>query len=347
MYIPISYWQSSEDKLAQANAKFFVTGAVALPATINFTYEQQPLTYTFTTRTAINNTCVDVTNETAFYKNPLGSNLTTIWLASQPYFCSAAITSSAVPCTSYLFFYDSLGCGFPGEATARYYDCDGNLVERLVRRASGVNTEFTACATAFGNQPCILTQLSTGSCTPTQFSSSQCCVNYPPNTGPEAWYIDIVYSTEIGDAGTFYFNYINQNGELINDTITFAEGTKRIISQTSAFWLKNINTATGIWIKWNLISKFPGQVIPYAYKDIPARYTFTLKRNAIDESYGIFNWYGFQNTGSLGVSGSLLTSPTITGSIGSTLQISSYNVPIPVGAGNLNIPNTWVTVASI
>jgi hypothetical protein len=342
MYIPISYWQSSEDKLAQANAKFFRVG---VPATINFTYEEQPLTYTFTSASVINNTCLDVTNETVFYKNPQGSNLTTTWLASQPYFCSAAISSSFVPCTSYDFFYDSVGCGTPGSATARYYDCAGNLQTRTV--SSGAGGGFTACVTAFGSQPCVLTQLSTGSCTPIQTIPSQCCVNYPPNTGPEAWYIDIVYSTEIGDGGTFYFNYINQNGELINDTITFAEGTKRIISQTSAFWLKNINTATGIWIKWNLISKFPGQVIPYAYKDIPARYTFTLKRNAIYESYGIFNWYGFQNTGSLGVSGTLLTSPTITGSIGSTLQISSYNVPIPVGAGNLNIPNTWVTVASI
>jgi hypothetical protein len=267
MYIPLTYWESQADTLAQTNAKFCVFGALQIPQTISYNYETNPFSYTFTVNAAITNICQDTIDQSAFYK-PFGSS-GLMMLTSQPYFCSATITSSA---------------GIP----------------------------------------------------------STCCVNTPPNTGPEAWYIDIEYVGAF-DNGTFYFYYINQYGDLVNDTITFAQGTKRIVSQTAAFWIKNREVGYTNFLNWNLISKFPGQVIPYAYKDIPAKYTFTLKR--LDPTGGVanFNNYNYQTIGSLGLSGSLVSQGSA--SIGTQLNISSYNVPMANSSIYYNPPNAEVSVS--
>jgi hypothetical protein len=343
MYIPLTYWESQADTLAQTNAKFFVGGALAtVPQTISYNYETSPFSYTFTEKNGITNICQDTIDQSVFYRDISYPGVTGLMsIASQPYFCSANVTQSTVPCNSYLFYYDSIGCGFPGSATARYYDCSGNLVERLVSVSSGVNTQFTACATSFGSQPCILTQASTGSCTSSLFIPSTCCVQTPPNTGPEAWYIDIKYVGN--DNGTFYFYYINQYGDLVNDTITFAQGTKRIVSQTAAFWIKNTEIGFTNFLNWNLISKFPGQVIPYKYKDLPAKYIFTLKRTD-PSGLGVanFNNYWYQTTGSLGLSGSLVSRGSA--SVGTKLEINSYNLPLANSAIYYNPPNGEIAV---
>jgi hypothetical protein len=274
MYIPLTYWESQADTLAQTNAKFCVFGALStVPQTISYSYETSPFSYTFTQKEGITNICQDTTDQSVFYRPlTLGPGLSGLMmLTSQPYFCSATITSSA---------------GIP----------------------------------------------------------STCCVQTPPNTGPEAWYIDIKY---VGtDNGTFYFYYINQYGDLVNDTITFAEGTKRIVSQTAAFWIKNASVGFTNFLNWNLISKFPGQVIPYRYKDLPAKYTFTLKRTD-PGGLGVanFNNYWYQTTGSLGLSGSLVSIGSA--SVGTQLSISSYNVPMANSAIYYNAPNAEVSVSVV
>jgi hypothetical protein len=272
MYIPLTYWESQADTLAQTNAKFCVFGALStVPQTISYNYETSPFSYTFTQKEGITNICQDTTDQSVFYR-PLSlppgvSGL--MMLTSQPYFCSATITSSA---------------GIP----------------------------------------------------------STCCVQTPPNTGPEAWYIDIKYVGAF-DNGTFYFYYINQYGDLVNDTITFAQNTKRIVSQTAAFWIKNPGVGYPDFLNWNLISKFPGQVIPYKYKDLPAKYILTLKR--LDPGglgQANFNNYWYQTTGSLGLSGSLVSRGSA--SVGTKLEINSYNLPLANSAIYYNAPNGEIAV---
>jgi hypothetical protein len=272
MYIPLTYWESQADTLAQTNAKFCVFGAfTTVPQTISYNYETNPFSYTFTVKDVITNICQDTTNQDVFYRAlslpPGYSGLMT--LASQPYFCSATITSSA---------------GIP----------------------------------------------------------STCCVNTPPNTGPEAWYIDIKYVGS--DNGTFYFYYVNQYGDLVNDTITFAQGTKRIVSQTAAFWIKNIETGYTNFLNWNLISKFPGQVIPYKYKDIPAIYTFTLKRTSPGGNFTYFNNFNYQTIESSGLNGAqILASGTSV--VGATKVVTSYNIPLANSTIYYNPPSCEVSVA--
>ena len=127
----------------------------------SFNYNYNNITYTTSSIASrvIVPVCLDVTSNTAIEKG-------SILQAGASFFCSAQPSSSVVPCNSYLFYYDSIGCGVPGTGTARWYDCSGNLQTRII--GAGVppySSSFVECATSFGSQPCVLTQASGSNCT--------------------------------------------------------------------------------------------------------------------------------------------------------------------------------------
>ena len=187
-------------------------------------------------------------------------------------------------------------------------------------------------------------------CTATPSGSSTCCINCYPQTGPEAWYIDVNYQNNFDtDMGTYYYNYIDQTGNIINDTLTFGQ-TKRIISQSNPLFRKE--TAAGFTygsrIAWTVVSKFPGEVLAYPYKDIPALYTMTLKRATYGQpSSQQFNTY-FYNSASVS-NGFYTNSNTgsvrtyVTSNIGDTSSIICVNPPMESSAFSANVPNAWIT----
>jgi hypothetical protein len=108
-------------------------------------------------------------------------------------------------------------------------------------------------------------------------TSSQCCVTSPPNTGPEAWYFDVSYNAL--DKGTYYYNYINESGRIVNDTISFGQ-TKRIIAQSAPLVSRNSTDTFQYYINWTAAERYPGDVIPYPLKGVPTLYTLQLKRDS-------------------------------------------------------------------
>lgn len=180
--------------------------------------------------------------------------------------------------------------------------------------------------------------------------SNQCCINYPPNTGPEAWYMDVSYRM-ISDYGPYYWSYVNERGEIINDTISFGQ-TKRIISQTSPTFLR-ANTGGFGYNNWTIVGKFPGQVIPYPYKDIPTTYTFQLKKDRAITNPGLYIWNttryvsasvdinGFPQTSTTAVS--LIN--TATQSFNATRSIVSSNIPLDNNDQNLSPGVSWIISA--
>ena len=172
-------------------------------------------------------------------------------------------------------------------------------------------------------------------------------INCYPQTGPEAWYIDVTYQGSGGDRGTFYYNYIDQNGVIINDTLSFGE-TKRIISQSNPLTQRSFSSAFQYYISWTTVSKFPGQVLVYPYKDIAGEYTMTLKRGDSAGTASIFPTFSYEsmsvnytttNSGSFS-----LANPAPTG-IGSQLVLGTINPPLEIPGNNGRIPpSCWMTV---
>jgi len=187
-------------------------------------------------------------------------------------------------------------------------------------------------------------------CTATPSGSSTCCINCYPQTGPEAWYIDVNYENNFDiDMGTYYYNYIDQKGNIINDTLTFGQ-TKRIISQSNPLFRKETQAGFtyGSRIAWTVISKFPGEVLAYPYKDIPALYTMTLKRATYGQpSSQQFNTY-FYNSASFSNNNWVNTNTGsfrtyVSSNIGDTSSIICVNPPIESSAFSANVPNAWIT----
>lgn len=176
-------------------------------------------------------------------------------------------------------------------------------------------------------------------------------INTPPDTGTEAWYIDV--SADCGVYNSYsptqYFSYINQYGIIVNETLPFGE-TKRIISQNACFFIKEdqtfpAGTYYGRGLVWNIVSKFPGSVTPYVYQKNPANYEFTIMTSSIiNNPQGAFNVtynaygyasgsnYAFWQTG--GNFGTVGTKYTFSGSVG---------LPLNIGNGFSNYANTWIT----
>jgi hypothetical protein len=173
-------------------------------------------------------------------------------------------------------------------------------------------------------------------------------INTPPKTGPEAWYIDVTYPRGDVNVGTVYYNYIDQTGTIINDTLVYNQ-TKRIVSQTNPLCDKHEIVVFDHFLKWTIIEKFPGQVIPYAYFNVPSIYTFQLKRDDpttpgsyvmpqfLSTALGTKDGFTF-NTNSGSFKGNQFVSAS------ATTQISSSFPPIDHGSSNTRlVPCVWIT----
>lgn len=178
-------------------------------------------------------------------------------------------------------------------------------------------------------------------------------INCYPQTGPEAWYIDVTYEGQGGNRGTFYYNYIDQNGIIINDTISFGE-TKRIISQSNPLTQRSVPAAFQYYISWAMVSRFPGQVLAYPYKDIAGEYTMTLKRADSDGTASIFPSFFYEsmslNNGTYTStnSGSFSLANAAPTGIGSQLVLGTINPPMEVAGNNGRIPpSCWMTVSPV
>ena len=335
MYIPISYWQTQGGGTPHMKAMYFSNTATS------FNYNYNNITYTTSSIASrvIVPVCLDVTSNTAIEKG-------SILQAGASFFCSAQPSSNVVPCIEYTFYYDSIGCGFPGSATARYYDCSGNLVTRTVSVSSGVNTQFTACATSFGSQPCILTTATGNTCTSYVTTPSTCCISTPPQTGPQAWYIQVEYPRNT-DLGTCYFNYIDENGNIINDSLTYAEYTKKILCQSNPLFSRSDSSFFDNFMKWTVLEIFPGQVLKYPYYNLPTKYTFTLKRDDPTDPGNYYFPYLTYFSGSTNASSYIGQIAGITSaSLNATKDITANNPPIDASSpNNRTVPCVWITNA--
>lgn len=142
---------------------------------------------------------------------------------------------------------------------------------------------------------------------------------------PEAWYVDVTFDDTSGFTGSFYFNYINVDGELITDSVSAITPTKRILSQTAAFGIITNNGglfANGNDINWNIVSRYYGNITPYPNKNIPVDYFISSSLTS-----GQIEKYYYEPTGSLIGSGSVWTGSL---SAGQSVKLTSYNVPVPV-----------------
>lgn len=178
--------------------------------------------------------------------------------------------------------------------------------------------------------------------------SNQCCINTPPITGPEAWYIDVSYRMNTNE-GTVYWNYINQNGEIINETLQFGE-TKRIVAQTPPiFSRKRPNVFFDEYCDWNMVEKFPGQVLPYPYRTIPAKYTFQLKRQNVQTLTYMWPDFlyvsgGIDLQGFPSASNSAVFAFSTGSSLNATRDIIATNIPVDGNATNNTLPPcVWIT----
>jgi hypothetical protein len=274
MYIPLAYWNTQGDAYPTMTLSLF-----SIPLGIRdlkYTYEGTATTSSFSGGALIQNYCADIYNASDL-QNEINS--VTSFIASPLYFCSAAPSTSVrvVDCTNYTFTYGGTGCPIGGAATAEYYDCSGNRQLETVYW----NAPITRCVSGIVDRTCILeSQVSTASCgTNTTFTSSQCCVSEPPNTGPEAWYFDVTYNTLGGtDRGPFYYNYINQFGQIVNDSIGFGQ-TKRIVAQAAPLVSRSSSDTFQYYINWTAVERYPGDVIEYPLKNVAASYTLQLKRD--------------------------------------------------------------------
>lgn len=196
--------------------------------------------------------------------------------------------------------------------------------------------------------------------------------NYQYDPIGEAWYMDVSYVGGNGifgpsplcpDLGTYYFYYVNEDGVIINDTLTAGQ-TKRIISQTAALYFYNdspVNLNIPNWITWTYVSRYTGNVTPYPYRDKAADYTLTVKRvTGVDLSTCTSVNYAFVDytyipTGSLGVnslSGAYSASNTEVTVLNTEFKVTSYSIPLQYsedrgGSGEIqtSFPSLWCTVS--
>jgi hypothetical protein len=337
MYIPISYWQTQGGIPHMRAMQFAIAGA----PTIAYKYNNQ----TYNTQiSAIGNrvvtpVCQDIYNNTELEYDTLAQ-------AGASFFCSAEPTSSVTitDCINYTFEYGGIGCSIGGAATAEYYDCNGN---RQLETVYWGDAPITRCVTSVVDRSCVReVSLGTVCGSKTTSTPSTCCISAPPKTGAEAWYIEIFYPNNAqSDYGTCYFNYIDKNGDIINDTLTRAEVKKTIISQANplvAQWVDD--PLYPFWMPWRLIEKFPGQVLKYPYYNIPATYTFQLKRDVriSGEFARPYQTYYSGSTNATNYVGQLIQ-PQLS-SLNATWNIVANTPPIDNSVGgNGAVPMVWIT----
>ena len=186
-------------------------------------------------------------------------------------------------------------------------------------------------------------------CNASFIGSSQCCINSYPNTGVEAWYCEISYSSKLGNVGLQYYNYINQNGDIVNDSIAFGQ-TKTIISQCNPMALREAGSNFfGVYVNWRITSKFPGQVLAYPFKDVPCDYTLQLKRDSAQSPGSYFfpriNWQSLNDVnGFWSNSPSASTTSSVAGALNSTITIGSAFPPLDAGSVNNSYGSAvWIT----
>jgi len=184
-------------------------------------------------------------------------------------------------------------------------------------------------------------------------TQSQCCVSSPPNTGPEAWYFDVSYPANAGDNGPYYYNYINEFGQIVNDTISFGQ-VKRIIAQAAPLLEIQLPDTYVKHINWVTVERYPGDVIPYPLKDVPTRYTIQLKRD--DATTGGFSFplisfsslnfnanngvYSIANKGNISVGQAA--------SLNATKSIDAADAPIDFNVNQNQYGNSiWIISASV
>lgn len=172
-------------------------------------------------------------------------------------------------------------------------------------------------------------------------------INTPPNTGPEAWYIDVSYGPSATDVDLYYYNYIDINGNIINDTISFGQ-TKRIITQANPLFLRTTTGTFNFYPEWNIVEKFNGQVIPFPYQNVPCDYTLQLKRSDVQTG----NFVMPRITSSPVVINNGFPVMTFSGSfrdqaassLNATIIISSSNPPIDYNLNNnVGGGSIWIT----
>jgi hypothetical protein len=172
-------------------------------------------------------------------------------------------------------------------------------------------------------------------------------ISTPPKTGAEAWYIEVEYPRNT-DLGTCYYNYIDQNGTIINDTLTYAQYRKTIISQAAPLFTRHTVTPVTFnnWMKWRVIERFTGQVLKYPYYNVPSKYTFQLKRDdpTVPGVYRIpdITYYsGSTNaTNNIGYI-SYAVEPS---SLNATIDIVANTPPIDNSySQNRLVPSVWIT----
>lgn len=332
MYIPVSYWSNQAITTPHTRAMYFRYGGAT-----NFNYNYDGVTYSTSSISGgvLVPVCLDAVANSATDKiDPA--------YAGTLFFCTAEPTSSVVPCIEYTFSYNSIACGSPGSSTATYYDCNGNLQTGTVSSGGG---SFVACATSFGSQPCVQTVATGNSCTSYVITPSTCCISTPPKTGPEAWYIEAQYPNNAAfDIGTCYFNYIDQNGNIINDTLTQAQVKKIIISQTAPMVQKRGGTYP-YSMDWTVQERFPGQVLKYAYYNTPARYTITLKRDSVVQpgTYYMPSLTYYSGSNNLG-----LTTGSAVSSLNATFNLVANTPPVDFSIVNSQlVPSVWISVAAL
>ncbi len=198
--------------------------------------------------------------------------------------------------------------------------------------------------------------------------------NYQYDPIGEAWYMDLTYVGGNGiygpsplcpDLGTYYFYYVNEDGVIINDTLTAGQ-TKRIISQTSALYFYDdgpVNLNIPNWITWTYVARYTGNVTPYPYRDKLGYYTLTVKRvdgrdlsTCTTVNYTYVN-YTYIPTASLGVnslSGAYSQSNQQITTLNTQFNVASYGIPLMVakdrsGTGEVqaSFPNLWCTVSDV
>ncbi len=181
-------------------------------------------------------------------------------------------------------------------------------------------------------------------CTAELSGSGTCCISAPPKTGPEAWYIEVEYPRNI-ELGTCYFNYIDQNGNIINDTLTYAQYRKTIIAQSNPLFVKSDSAFFENWMKWRVIERFPGQVLKYPHYNVPCTYTFQLKRDDPTDPGNYYFPYLTYFSGSINASSYVGKINNITfASLNATLNIVANNPPVDASSpNNRTVPCVWIT----
>jgi len=341
MYIPVTYWNNQLATRADLTVNYSATSFSGVPQNFTYLFDGVSISGSATKVSVPVQVCMDVVNSSDIIKS-------NVYVAGTAFFCNAAPSTSftTTDCINYTFEYGGIGCSVGGAATAEWYDCSGNQQLETVYWGQ---PPITRCVTSVVDRSCVR-EVSLGTVCGSRTTSqpSQCCINSYPNTGVEAWYIDITYGSNLGDKGLQYYNYIDINGNIVNDTIAFGQ-TKRIISQCNPMAIGSASNFYGMRILWTIVSKFPGQVLAYPYKGIPCDYTLTLKRDSAVTPGNYFFPYitsqTLQNRNgfwSSNLSSSILIGTP--GSLNSSIIVSSEMPPLDGGTNNNEYGSAiWIT----